>query len=48
MVCVPVALCFAELSSRLPSTGGVYTFAYVAMGELWAFVVGTDRVSLEL
>lgn len=38
--CLFSALCYAEMSSRLPSTGGAYTFAYYALGELPAFLVG--------
>lgn len=36
LVCVMAALCCAELSSSLPAAGSVYTFGYVAFGELWA------------
>jgi APA family basic amino acid/polyamine antiporter len=47
VVCVLAALSYAELSSTLPTAGSVYTFAYVAFGELWAWIVGWALV-LEL
>ncbi|WP_162891250.1 amino acid permease [Aeromicrobium sp. A1-2] len=47
VVCVLAALSYAELSSTLPTAGGVYTFAYVAFGEVWAWIVGWALV-LEL
>jgi APA family basic amino acid/polyamine antiporter len=40
VVCGCAALCYAELSSILPVSGGVYTFSYVAFGEVWAWFVG--------
>ena len=33
------ALCYAELSSRIPSSGSSYSFAYATVGEFLAFVV---------
>ncbi|MDX6232090.1 MAG: basic amino acid/polyamine antiporter, family [Nocardioidaceae bacterium] len=47
IVCLLAALSYAELSSTLPTAGSVYTFAYVAFGELWAWIVGWALV-LEL
>ena len=47
VVCLLAALSYAELSSTLPTAGSVYTFAYVAFGELWAWIVGWALV-LEL
>ena len=38
------ALCFAELAVKIPKTGSSYTYAYVAMGELWALIVGWNMV----
>ena len=40
LVCLLAAFSFAELSSTIPAAGSVYTFSYVAIGELWAWVVG--------
>jgi APA family basic amino acid/polyamine antiporter len=33
------ALCYAELSSRIPASGSSYSFAYATVGEFPAFVV---------
>lgn len=40
LLCVPVALCYAECSSRIPVAGSAYTFAYVAFGRPFAWAVG--------
>lgn len=34
------ALCYAELASMIPVSGSAYTYAYVSMGELLAWVIG--------
>lgn len=39
-VCLLAALSYAELSSTIPAAGSVYTFTYVAFGELWGWLVG--------
>lgn len=36
------ALCYAEFASVLPIAGSAYTYAYVAFGELIAWVIGWD------
>jgi len=46
-VCFVAALAYAELSSTIPVAGGVYTFSYVAFGEIWAWLVGWGLI-LEL
>lgn len=46
-VCLLAAFSFAELSSTIPAAGSVYTFSYVAMGEVWAWAVGWSLI-LEL
>ncbi len=47
VVSLLAALSYAELSSTLPTAGSAYTFAYVAFGEVWAWIVGWALV-LEL
>lgn len=47
VVSLLAALSYAELSSTIPTAGSAYTFAYVAFGELWAWIVGWALV-LEL
>ncbi len=39
-VCVLAALCYAELASMIALPGGAYSYSYVALGELPAWVVG--------
>lgn len=40
VACLFSALAYAEMSSRNPNSGGAYAFAYAALGELPAFLVG--------
>ena len=40
LVSILVALCYAELSSMIPSAGSSYSYAYVTLGELAAWLVG--------
>ena len=40
LVCFVAALSYAELSSTIPVAGSVYTFSYVAFGEVWGWLVG--------
>ena len=47
VVCIFVALAYTELASFLPTSGSVYTYSYVAFGQLFAWLVGGAMV-LEL
>lgn len=40
-VCILVALAYTELASMLPTSGSIYTYSYVAFGELFAWLVGS-------
>lgn len=47
IACGFTALCYAELSSTLPVAGASYSYAYAAMGEVFAWVLGW-MLSLEM
>ncbi|MBF8263404.1 MAG: amino acid/polyamine/organocation transporter, superfamily [Parachlamydiales bacterium] len=40
IICIFAGLCYAELSSMIPVSGGSYSYAYIALGELPAWIVG--------
>ena len=40
VLCAFVALCYAELASALPVSGSAYSYTYVSMGELVAWIMG--------
>ncbi|WP_414469045.1 amino acid permease [Methanobacterium sp. ACI-7] len=40
IACTFTALCYAEFASMIPISGSVYTYVYVAMGEIWAWLIG--------
>jgi len=39
-ICVFAGLCYAELASIIPISGGAYSYAYVALGEFAAWLIG--------
>ena len=43
-VCAFAALCYAEMSTMMPQAGSAYTYSYVGMGELIAWVVGWSLI----
>ncbi len=40
IVCALAGLCYAELSSMIPISGGAYSYSYVSLGEFPAWLVG--------
>lgn len=40
LICIFAALCYAEFAAMIPVSGSAYTYAYVTMGELAAWVIG--------
>lgn len=40
VICAFTGLCYAELSALIPSSGASYSYAYVALGEFPAWLIG--------
>lgn len=40
VICAFAGLCYAELSSLIPIAGGSYSYSYIALGELPAWIIG--------
>ncbi|GAB4162858.1 MAG: amino acid permease [Rickettsiaceae bacterium] len=41
LTCIFVALAYTELATMLPTSGSIYTYSYVAFGEMFAWLVGS-------
>jgi APA family basic amino acid/polyamine antiporter len=44
LTCGFAALCYAEIAAMVPVAGSAYTYAFVAFGELIAWVIGWDLI----
>ncbi|MCS6905688.1 MAG: amino acid permease [Bacteroidia bacterium] len=44
IACAFSALCYAEFASAIPVAGSAYTYAYVAFGEIIAWIIGWDLI----
>jgi len=40
IICILVALCYAEFASSIPTSGSAYSYIYVSLGEIIAHLVG--------
>src|SRR6185503_16140473 len=44
VACGFAALCYAEFAAMVPISGSAYTYAYAALGEFIAWIIGWDLV----
>lgn len=44
IVCACAAFAYAELATMIPVSGGAYTYAYTACGEIMAWIVGWSTI----
>src|SRR3546814_14989101 len=40
LICACAALAYAEMATMIPASGSAYTYSYVVIGELLAWIVG--------
>lgn len=44
LACAFVALCYAELAALIPVAGSTYTYTYITLGEIFAWIIGWNLV----
>src|SRR5919199_3805975 len=44
LICACAALAYAEMATMIPASGSAYTYTYVVVGELLAWIVGWSLV----
>jgi APA family basic amino acid/polyamine antiporter len=44
VICIAAALAYAEMATMIPASGSAYTYSYVVLGELLAWVVGWSLI----
>jgi basic amino acid/polyamine antiporter, APA family len=44
IICACAALSYAEMSTMMPASGSAYTYSYVVLGEIFAWVVGWSLI----
>ncbi|HEY1072016.1 amino acid permease [Brevundimonas sp.] len=43
-VCACAALAYAEMAAMIPASGSAYTYSYVVMGEVFAWIIGWSLI----
>jgi APA family basic amino acid/polyamine antiporter len=44
LICAAAALAYAEMATMIPASGSAYTYSYVVLGELLAWIVGWSLI----
>jgi len=44
LICICAALAYAEMATMIPASGSAYTYTYVVIGELFAWIIGWSLI----